>query len=240
LFGSLPLRRKSLLIDAFEARETRRAQVEISMVISAQSLSFLIDNGFDRTVLATLLWNAYAAKYSSLMDWFYRAFYKKPGHEADLVLRLASELKGFNTQKWKRKKWVSKLGKSYKAKQSVGEVFKLIQAFHGIEIFFQRLTEYAQWRKGLSAPVDADRNALEKWIKEITREAFGLATEAANALRWAVDPAGQAVASDEIPPDTLALFAYFDELLGDDQVLAALNLETAPKDADTSWQLVPV
>ena len=126
------------------------------------------------------------------------------------------------------------------AQMAVGEVFKLIQAFHGIEIFFDRLHEYAQWRKVLKAPANADRNTLEQWIKEVTEEAFGIATEAANALRFAVDPAGQAAVSDEIPPDTLALFAYFDEFLGDDQVLAALNLETAPKASKTSWQLVTI
>jgi len=104
--------------------------------------------------------------------------------------------------------------------------------------FFRQVELYEEWRSGLKVPdaIVGDKAKLEEWVETATREAYEFAHQAAAELRWVVDSAGQAAASDEVPPDTLALLAYFDAVLEDDKVIARLNLETEPSEGGGAWK----
>lgn len=240
VFGILPVGRDRLLIDAWENRLDPRARVDVTGVIPADALQRLVDRKFNSTSMAELLWLAYEARNPEAIRLAYHVMKQEDESPADMILRLAEQNTANLERTFSRRlKKSSGLG-SASVRSAPTELVKLVSAYAGVERFFVAVQAYQAWRKTLAAPVGATLEALQAWTERVTAEAFDRALDAARGLSAAVDAAGQAVATHEVPPDLLALLTYLDERLEEDEVVSALNLETAPKGSNNKWQLVPV
>lgn len=246
-FGSLTAERQLQLLAAFEARGHRRARVEISAAMSAETISTHAAAGIDVLLMATMLYEAQRDvnrnRISSLVQAVGKADATVP--ENIVHIKKAMNSSGKSLESFLEHK--DALGKSIRHtgfRLGYRLLKNLIHALEGAELFFTEVQAFQVWRRGLLAPaLSANARIREReirtWTKETSRIAYDYTKQAANGLRQVIDTTtGGFINSNHIPPDTLAFLTYFDKKLSGSGVIGALSLESSPRGDRSEWVLV--